>query len=57
MQEFRAQSDGPFTIQPEEVAELRRLSSVDFDALVAEGAKVTGSLRAFARWLREQGSW
>lgn len=54
---YRGESDGPFTPQPTEVAEVERFSPADFDALVASGAPVTPSLRWFVSWSRERSIW
>ena len=54
---YRAASDGPYILQPEEVAEVRRLTPSEWDAFEASGAKITEVLSYFVGWLRERGQW
>lgn len=53
---FRATSDGPFTLQPEEVEELRHVTHAELEAL-AGAEPVTPSLLWFAAWARREGVW
>ncbi|MCA8920507.1 MAG: NUDIX domain-containing protein [Planctomycetes bacterium] len=53
---FRGTSDGPFTLQPDEVEELTHLAPADFDAFAAR-EPVTEALRYFVRWARANGVW
>ena len=53
---FRATSDGPFTLQPEEVEELRHVTPAELEALAAVDP-VTPSLLWFTAWARREGEW
>jgi isopentenyldiphosphate isomerase len=54
---FRADSDGPFVLQPEEVEEVRRVTCPELEAMIAGGEAVTDALRYFSSWARAQGHW
>ncbi len=54
---FTATSDGPFTIQADEVAELRRVSWEELLALTSSEEPVTPTVVEFARRVRERGGW
>jgi len=54
---YRTVSDGPFRLAPDEVAEVRRFTPADYDALAAGGAPVTGALKVLVDFVRARGLW
>lgn len=53
---FGAVSDGPFTLQPEEVSEVRSIKLKDMETFFQSGAPVTPSLIYLVRWLNNRGA-
>ena len=54
---FRAESDGPFVMQEDEVEELRRVHYDELDRMRREGALLTASLIYVIDWARARGLW
>ncbi len=54
---FRATSDGPFTLQPEEVEEVARVTPEELAARARAGEAITPTLHHLGRWLRRRGLW
>ena len=54
---FRAIASGPFTLQEEEVEEVRFVTPAQLEALDAGGAPLTNALRYFTGWLAARGEW
>jgi isopentenyldiphosphate isomerase len=57
LQLFRGTSDGPYRVQPEEVAEVRAVSPAELDLLLASDARLTHALRHWVAWLRVRHLW
>ena len=55
---FRAEHEGPFTCQPDEVSEVRFVSPAALDAMRAAGdEKIVPALFWFVAWARKNGVW
>ena len=54
---FRVVSDGPYVLQPEEVAEIRPVTRAGYSALAEAGEPITHALAWFVAWMIDQGSW
>lgn len=54
---FTGQSDGPYTLQPDEVEEHRMLARGEVAAWLASGEPVTPALRWFLAWLSAEDRW
>lgn len=55
---YRAEHEGPFVCQPDEVSEVRFVSAAAFDAMVREAReKIVPSLIWFVDWARKTGVW
>ncbi len=54
---FRAESDGPFRLQEEEVEEYRLVTPAEYDAMDEGGEPLTGTLRFFVEFLRRSRAW
>jgi isopentenyldiphosphate isomerase len=50
-------SDGPFTLQPEEVVDSRWVTPDELDQLAASGQPLTHLVVYLTQWLRERGLW
>lgn len=55
IQLFRGVSDGPFTLQPDEVEEHRLIAPQDWPAFLASGELITHALRWWLGWLGRRG--
>jgi isopentenyldiphosphate isomerase len=53
---YRGSSDGPFRLQPDEVAEIATVTHDELEARLAS-APCTPTLRWFAAWMRRAGIW
>ncbi len=54
---YRAESDGPYVIQEDEVAEVRTVTCDGLRRMIDGDALVTTSLTFFAEWIAQQGLW
>ncbi len=54
---FRAVSEGPFTLQPDEVEAIAHVTPDELAARAAAGEAITPTLHHLARWLRKRGLW
>lgn len=54
---FRCTAAGPFTLQEEEVEEVRFVTRAELAAMDEAGEPITNALRHFTAWLIERGEW
>jgi isopentenyldiphosphate isomerase len=54
---YRSAAPGPFTLQEEEVEEVRFVTRAELAAMDEAGEPITNALRHFSAWLIERGEW
>jgi isopentenyldiphosphate isomerase len=54
---YRTAASGPFTLQVEEVEEVRFVTPDALAAMEEGGAPITAALGYFSRWLADRGDW
>lgn len=54
---YRTSAAGPFTLQTEEVEEVRFVTQAELAAMDEAGEPITNALRHFTAWLLERGEW